>query len=127
MNYNELVEHYIRFRDKRAEYKAEFDAKVQKIDLVLEKIEQKLMAHMNETGLESLRTGAGTAYRSIKTTASVADRDIFLDFVRENDAWELLETRAAKKAIEDYRAANDELPPGVNWSAVATINVRRSA
>lgn len=127
MNYNEMVEHYVRLRDKRAEYKAEFDAKVQKIDLVLEKIEQKLMAHMNETGIESIRTGAGTAYRSIKSTASVADRDIFLDFVREHDAWELLETRAAKKAIEDYRAANDELPPGVNWSAVATINVRRSA
>lgn len=127
MNYNEMVEHYVRLRDKRAEYKAEFDAKVQKIDLVLEKIEQKLMAYMNDTGIESIRTGAGTAYRSIKTTASVADRDIFLDFVRDHDAWELLETRAAKKAVEDYRAANDELPPGVNWSAVATINVRRSA
>lgn len=127
MNYNEMVEHYIRFRDKRAEYKAEFDAKVQKIDLVLEKIEQKLMAYMNDTGLEAVRTGAGTAYRSKKTSASVADRDVFLDFVRENDAWELLETRAAKLAVEDYRAANDELPPGINWNSVYTINVRRSA
>lgn len=127
MNYNELVEAYIKYRDVKAQYKAEYDAKVHKLDLVLEKIETKLMAYMNETGLESIRTGAGTAYKSIKTTASVADRDIFLDFVREQDAWELLETRASKKAVEDYRSANDELPPGINWSAVATINVRRSA
>lgn len=127
MNYDELVAAYIKYRDVKAQYKAEYDAKVQKLELVLEKIEQKLMAYMNETGLESIRTGAGTAYKSVKTTASVADRDIFLDFVRDNDAWELLETRAAKKAVEDYRSANDELPPGINWSAVATINVRRSA
>lgn len=127
MKCDELVQHYVRLRDKKAEMKATYDAETQKLDLVLEKIEQKLMAYFNETGLESVRTGAGTAYRSIKTTASVADRDIFLDFVRDHDAWELLETRAAKKAVEDYRAANDELPPGVNWSAVATINVRRSA
>ena len=127
MNYNELVEAYIKYRDVKAQHKADYDAKTQKLDLVLEKIEQKLMAYMNETGLESIRTGAGTAYKSVKTTASVADRDIFLDFVRDQDAWELLETRASKKAVEDYRAANDELPPGINWSAVATINVRRSA
>lgn len=127
MNYNELVEAYIKYRDVKAQYKAEYDAKVKKVDLLLEKIEQKLMAYFNETGVESIRTGSGTAYTSIKTTASIADRDIFLEYVRENDAWELLETRAAKKAVEDFRAANDELPPGVNWSAVATINVRRSA
>lgn len=127
MNYNELVEAYIKYRDVKAQYKAEYDAKVQKLELVLEKIEQKLMAYMNETGLESIRTGAGTAYKSVKTTASVADRDIFLDFVREQDAWELLETRAAKKAVEEYRAANDDLPPGINWSSVYTVNVRRSS
>ena len=127
MNYNEMVEAYIKYRDKKAAMKAEYDKSVAKIDLVLERIEQKLLAYFNESGLESIRTGAGTAYRSVKTTASVADRDVFLEFVRDNDAWELLETRAAKKAVEDYRAANDDLPPGINWSAVATLNVRRSA
>lgn len=127
MKYDEMVEHYIRLRDKKAEMKADFEAQTKKLDLVMEKIEQKLMAYFNESGLESIRTGNGTAYRSIKTSASVADRDIFLDFVRDHDAWELLETRASKKAVEDYRAANDDLPPGVNWNAIATINVRRSA
>ena len=127
MKCDELVQHYVRLRDKKSEIKAAYDAETQKLDLVLEKIEQKLMAYFNETGLESIRTGHGTAYRSIKSTASVADRDIFLDFVREHDAWELLETRAAKKAVEDYRAANDELPPGINWNSISTINVRRSA
>jgi len=127
MNFNEMVETYIRYRDKKAEMKAEYEKSVAKIDLLLEKIETKLMAHMNESGVESLRTEAGTAYKSIKSSASVADRDIFLNFVREHDAWELLETRAAKRAVEDFKAANDELPPGVSWNAVATINVRRSA
>lgn len=127
LKYDEIVAAYIKYRDVKAQYKAEYDAKVAKIDQVLAKIEGKLLAYFNDTGLESIRTDAGTAYRSIKTTASVADRDIFLDFVRDHDAWELMETRASKKAIEEYRDANDDLPPGINWSAVATLNVRRSA
>jgi hypothetical protein len=127
MDYNELVGHYVRLRDKKAEHKAEYDAKVKKIDEALEKIEQKLLALFNESGMESVRTEAGTAYKSLQTSANVADRDAFFQFVKDNDAFELLEARVSKKAVEEFKAANEELPPGVNWNARFTVNIRRSA
>lgn len=127
MKLDELVGKYIELRDRKAVFKAEYDQKVSKLDQALEKIEAILLKTFDDTGMESVRTDAGTAYKSVRTSTSVADRDIFLGFVRDNDAWELLETRAAKKAVEEYVAANEELPPGVNMRSEVTVNVRRTA
>lgn len=127
MNYEKLVETYVKVRDKKAELKAKFDAELRPYNEALEKIEQKLLAAFSESGMESVRTSAGTAYRAMKTSVSVADRDLFIDYVKENDAWELIETRAAKRAVEEFKAANDDLPPGLNWNAVYEVNVRRSS
>jgi hypothetical protein len=38
----------------------------------------------------------------------------------------MLERRASKSAVEQYRDTNDELPPGLNWREEITVNIRRS-
>lgn len=127
MKVNELVDLYVKGRDKLAELKAEFDAKKAPIEAKMEKIEQALLATMNNAGIDSVKTDAGTAYKSTRTSVSAADREIFMDFIKNNEAWALLEVRPAKKAVEDYMAANDELPPGVNIRSETVVNFRRSA
>lgn len=126
MKLDELVGKYIELRDKKSEIKAEYEVKVSKIDAVLEKIEAKLLSVFDDTGMDSCKTSFGTAYTSHRSTASVADREVFMNFIKENEEWPLLEIRASKTGVEQYKEANAELPPGINWRSERVVNIRRS-
>lgn len=123
---DEIVAKYLTLRDQKKVIKDDYDNKVAAIDAALERIEAYMLKQMDEHGLERLPTGAGTAYKSIRTSVSAADWDMFLDFVRNNEAWSMLERRPSKTAVEEYLAENDDLPPGVNISRAVVCNIRRS-
>lgn len=126
MKVDEIVEKYIKLRDKKASIKSEYEANVAKYDDMLDKLESILLNTFNETGIDSVKTAAGTAFVQIRTSASVADWDAyFTGYVLPNQAWEMLERRANKTAIEQYKDANSELPPGINWTEQRVVNVRR--
>lgn len=127
MKLSEAVSIYIKMRDKKAQMKAEFDASVAPLNEKMEKLEAKLLDVFNKTGMDSVKTEFGTAYTTTRVTASVADRDIFMTHVRENDDWALLEVRASKSAVEQYRENNNDLPPGISMREERVVNVRRSS
>lgn len=128
MKLSDAVSLYIKLRDRKAEIKAEMDEQIKPIQEKMDKLEAKLLEAFQATGVDSVKTESGTAYTAVRTTASIADRDAFMAFVKANEEWSLLEVRAAKVAIEQFRAANDnELPPGVNIREERVVNVRRSA
>lgn len=126
MKMSELVEKYIQLRDKKAEHKAAYESKVALIDETLSKIEAKLLQVFEESGMDSVRTEAGTAYKSTRVSVTTGDKDAFMEFVRRNDEWPLLEVRPSKSAVEQYREQHDDLPPGINWRAEQVVNIRRS-
>lgn len=129
MKIDELVDKYIKLRDLKARLKAEFEEKVAPIDAAMDKVESVLLGALDNLGLESARgkDGTGTAYISMKTSASVADRDAYFAWVLDNPEERMIfiEARANKTAVEHYKDTNQELPPGVNWSATRTVNIRR--
>jgi hypothetical protein len=125
MKLDEVVKNYIALRDRKAAIKAEYDAKAAKIDDVLDKVEAKILEYFEQSGLESIRTDAGTAYKSTRNSATVGDWDSVLAHILETENYQLLEHRVSKKAVEEYRMANEDLPPGVNWRSEVTVNVRR--
>jgi phage host-nuclease inhibitor protein Gam len=128
MKLSEAVSLYIQLRDKKAEMKAEFDATIAPLNEKMDKLEAKLLDVFNKTGMDSVKTENGTAYTAVRTTASIADREAFMEFVKANEEWSLLEVRASKTAIEQFRDSNnDELPPGVNIRSERVVNIRRSA
>ena len=128
MKLSEAVSLYIQLRDKKAEMKAEFDASIAPLNEKMDKLEAKLLDVFNKTGMDSVKTENGTAYTAVRTTASIADREAFMEFVKANEEWSLLEVRASKTAIEQFRDSNnDELPPGVNIRSERVVNIRRSA
>jgi hypothetical protein len=127
MKMSDLVAKYIELREKKSQYKAEYDMKVGKLEEVMNKIEVKLLEVFDETGMDSVKTEFGTAYTSTRNTASVADREAFMEFVRTKDEWPLLEIRASKQAVEQFKDATGDLPPGINWRSERVVNIRRSA
>lgn len=128
MKLSEAVELYIKLRDRKAEMKAEFDAQVAGIQEKMDKLEAKLLEVFNKTGTDSVKTPFGTAYISTRVSVTAVDREAFMNFVRANEEWSLLEVRPSKTAVEQFRAANDnEIPPGLNIREERVVNVRRSA
>jgi phage host-nuclease inhibitor protein Gam len=127
MKLSEAVKLYIQLRDKKAELKAEYDAKVADIDEKLDALEAKLLQVFNETGMDSVRTEFGTAYVTTRNSVSVVDRDAFLSFVRETGDFNLLEVRPSRSAVPEFAAANGEPPPGVTMRTERVVNIRRSA
>lgn len=126
MQLNELIGRYVQIRDKKSELKAAYDAKAALIDQALEKIEAKLLETFEANGTESVRTEHGTAYTSTRNYCSAADKEAFLEFVKREDDWGLLDVRPLKSAVEQYKSTNDDLPPGLNWRSERVVNIRRS-
>ena len=126
MRIDTLVAKYIILRDKKAQYKAEYDAKCADVDAMLKKVEGVVLKHFQDTGTESVKTEHGTAYTSSRSSAKVADWDSFLQFVKDTDHWDMLERRCTKKVVEEFKNENQDLPPGLSWSEEVTVNIRRS-
>jgi hypothetical protein len=121
-----LLKMFIALRDRRAQRKAAYDADDAGDKEKQEKIEVEFLRRFNERGIDNVSAREiGTAYRSTRSSATVGDWDSLLDYIRGEDAWEMLERRVNKTAVEQYRAVNDDLPPGVNWSETQVINFRR--
>jgi hypothetical protein len=123
----EIVAKYIAIRDEKTKRKAAYTADVAKLDAALDKIEAHLLTLMQAQGLKSLPTAAGTPYIQHRSSASIADWPSYKKFLMEQeDPFLFLEQRVNKTMLDEYRAANDDLPPGVNWNESVVVNVKRS-
>lgn len=122
----QLIDRYIQIRDRKAQLKAKYDGEVEALDEGLKKIENVLLSKLNELGVDSFgKKETGLAFKSTVTSATVADWDSFLGYIKENDAWHMLDHRANKTAVAEFRAANDDIPPGINWREETVVRVRR--
>jgi hypothetical protein len=121
-----LLKIFIGLRDKRSQRKADYDADDAGDKDKQNRIETEFLRRFNERGIDNVSSREfGTAYRSTRSSATVADWEAVLDHVKEQGAWELLERRVSKGAIQQYRDVHDDLPPGVNWSEAQVVNFRR--
>lgn len=127
MKIDELVAKYIALRDKIAEEEATFKAAIADKKAVLDKVEEVLKKHFEDTGTDTVTVrGVGTAYKTMRTSTSVAVWDDTLDYIKQHEAWDLLEHRVNKTAAMEHLKENGELPPGVNMSQQVVVNIRRS-
>lgn len=121
-----LLKMFIALRDRRAERKAAYQADDEGDRTKQDKIEIEFLRRFGDRGIDNVSArDVGTAYKSTRSSATVGDWDSFLEHVQSNDAWELLERRVSKAAVEQFKSVNDDLPPGVNWSETQVINFRR--
>jgi hypothetical protein len=127
LNKAEVVETYIKLRDRRAKRKTEYEAADAVDKEKQEKIEAYLLKEFNESGIDSIKTPFGTAYKTAKLSLSTADKDAFFtNWVVPNAAWEFLDIKPNKTAVQQYKAVHNDIPPGLNWAETLVVNVRRS-
>jgi predicted secreted acid phosphatase len=122
-----IVERYVKLRDRKAELKKAYEASVADIDQGMEKIENFLLKTLQEMGTEAFKTASGTAYVTTKTSATIKDWDEFRSFLsQQEDPYYFLDRRANKTAVEEYSKEHNEVPSGINWTAIKAVNIRRS-
>ena len=128
MKLDELVANYIKLRDKKSLLKKQYDEKVAKVDAVMDRMEAIILKTFQDSGIDSARTDAGTAYISTRTSATVASREELFQWIQEDfeERSIFLENRVSKVAVEQFKAANDDLPPGVNFRSELVVGVRRA-
>lgn len=121
-----VVEKRIQLRDKRSELKRVWEEEDEVYKVAEDKLDGWLLKRLQEQGVDSVRTEAGTAYTTINTRASCNDWQALWQWISEQNRLDFLEKRVATKTVTEYIEETGNLPPGVNVNREHVIRVRRS-
>jgi hypothetical protein len=124
---NKRVEQYITLRDQIKKMNDEHEAKLKPFVEVQNMLTGWMQNFLEQAGADSIKTAHGTCYSTTRYTASLADPEAFMAFVKQNDMYELLDRKANVTAVKDYVNEKGALPPGVNLSSIKTVGVRRAS
>jgi hypothetical protein len=124
---DDVVATYMKLRSQKESMEAEVKDKVSTIKAKMEKLEAWIKEQADVQGVTSFKTKHGTAFLTTTDYANVADWDAVLDFIREQEAFDMLEKRISKIAVRGYIEANKAVPPGVNYGTKLEINIRKPA
>lgn len=121
------VQQYIQVRDEiQKRNKAHDEAMKPLVDLQ-NMLTGWMQDFLEQSGADSIKTAHGTCYTSTRYSASLADPEAFMRYVKENNHWDLLDRKANVTACKEYVAEHGAAPAGVNMSAIKTIGVRRAS
>ena len=122
-----VIKKYMKLRSQKEAVEAEVKERINQIKADMTKLEAFLKAKMDADGLTSFKSEHGTAFLTTTDFANVDDWDAVLRFIREEDAYDMLERRVSKTAVRGYIEANKEVPPGVKYGTKLDINIRKPA
>lgn len=126
MNAEQLVTVYIKMRDALVKLQREFDEKESAIKAQQDIVTQALLEMCKEMGAEGLRTPAGSVFKTVKTRYWTSDWGSMKQFIKDNDALDLMEQRVHQTNMKNFLEENPTLmPPGMNVDSRYSITVRR--
>jgi hypothetical protein len=123
-----VVAKYLETRELLSRRQKELDAELAPLKDFQKKREQWLQSEMAKIGAKNVKTPHGTVYQTTTESVTMADWDSFYKYVQDTGKIELL-THAVNKtaALEIMGEDRDQpLPPGVNYTAIRTVNVRKT-
>lgn len=121
-----LVEVYVALREEKRELEQAVALKVKELDEKLDLISAALLDMCKEVGADSVRTAHGTVIRSLKTKYWTNDWESMYGFIKEHDAFGLLEKRLHQSNMKIFLEENEDLhPAGLNIDKEFVITVRK--
>jgi hypothetical protein len=125
INVDDVIATYMKLRYQKEIIEAGIKEEVATIKAKMEKLEAWIKEQADAQGVTSFKTKHGTAFLTTTDYANVADWDAVLDFIRENDAYDMLEKRISKMAVRGYIDLNKSVPAGVNYGTKLEVNIRK--
>lgn len=127
LSVGKLSQIYLKIRDARSELKAQYEVEDKKLEAQMDVVEAKLLEICKDTEADSIKTQVGTVMRRVATRYWTNDWDSMYNFVKENDAYGLLERRLHQTNMKQYLEENpDKFPAGMLLDSQYKITVRRS-
>jgi hypothetical protein len=119
---------FIAIRDKISEVKKVQAEALKPFETAKAQLEAALTELLNIAGSDSQTVrGVGTVYRATESSATIADGEVFRQFVIESQSWDCVDWRANKTGVRAHIKAHQAVPPGVNFSQMQKIGVRRDS
>ena len=124
-----LVATYIKIRDARAAASSEHKKRDAELKEQLDLINNALLAKAHEDGVTGFTVkGVGTTYIDVELRCSGADWGVFYNWMKENDALDMLERRIKSTEIKKYMDEHEgAIPPGVNTFSQQIMKIRKSS
>lgn len=118
MNAEKLAEVYVKIRDARRKLAEEDEKLKEQLDVVTE----KLLDICKEQGAQTIRTPHGTISRRLNKHYWTNDWDSFFKFIKENDAFALMQHRINNSNMAQFLEENPNLhPPGLQADVNQTV------
>jgi len=127
VNIDDVVATYMKLRSQKDAIEAEVKDNVAVIKSKMEKLEAWIKDQADQQGVTSFKTKHGTAFLTTTDYAQVGDWDAVLNFIRDNEAFDMLEKRVSKIAVRGYIEHTKSVPPGVNYGTKLEVNIRKPA
>jgi hypothetical protein len=125
---DKLTKAYLKLRDQRAELKQRFQAEDEELEVQMQMLQEEMLNICKQNNATSIRTEHGTVIRQVKSRYWTNDWDSMYSFIKENEAFGLLEKRLHQTHMKEYLSENpNKLPMGLNVESEYTITVRRSS
>lgn len=126
MNVDRLVLAYRKIREVKQDKEEAHKDAIAELDEKLDRISAELLKICSEQGVDSLRTSSGTVTRGTRTRYWTSDWDSMYEFIKEHEAYSLLEQRINNKNMRQFIEENpDDLPMGLNADTKYTVTVRK--
>jgi hypothetical protein len=118
VNTEKLAKIYMKIRDKRRELEKQVAELKEQQDLV----GSQLLEICKAEGAQTIRTQYGTVSRRITKNYWTSDWDSFFKFLKDNDAFSLMQQRINSTNMVQFLEENPDLhPPGLNADVNQTI------
>jgi hypothetical protein len=123
---DKLVRVYRKLRDKKKEREEEHKAELAELNEQMEEVSSALLDFLNENNLDNVKTPEGTVSRRVNTRYWTSDWEKMYDFIKEHEAFELLERRIHNANMRNFLDENpDLLPRGLQVDNRYIIQVRK--
>ena len=117
---------YLKIKAERDRLSAEYKEADSELVSQQDKIRSALLGYLKENELKSVKTDAGTFYRTVKQKYWTSDWENMHKFILEHGVPEFLDKRLNQKNVKEFLEENpDLLPKGLNVDAEFALTIRK--
>lgn len=125
---DQVLAKYVETREEIKRLTAALDEQLAPLKEFQKKREEWMMGQLSAQGAQNIKTPHGTVYLSKTESVTMGDWDSFWAYVQETQQFNLLTHAVNKTAALEIMGEDrsQALPPGINYTAIRTVGVRKS-
>lgn len=123
----DVIAAYLKLRAQKDEIKDRHKEELAPYNTKIEKLEAWMLSCLNTANVDSMAfKGVGTMFKQHVNSVTVENWSDTLAWIKETEAWEVLEQRVSKTVVNDYIEQHGTIPPGVKVTSDIEVRVRKS-